>query len=118
MTWVALALMAMGAFGCYVAVVTGEDAKEHATITKENTDPIKQHEDKAEDVWLIFSGLTALYAGIVWGVKKHPILAEKYFILASILFLGFYLAALSQLALAGHLGATLVHKYGIHAVMR
>ena len=116
--WVALTLMGMGTLGSYIAVVTGEDAKEHVVISKENSSQLEQHQEAGENVWLMFTVLFALYAGIVWGVKKYPEYGEKYFAVVSTIFLLCYLFAVSQLIIAGHLGGTLVHKYGIHAVMK
>ena len=58
-----------------------------------------------------------MYGSIVWGIYKYPLIAEKYFVPVSLLFLLLYFAALTQLVLAGHYGAKLVHVYGIHAQM-
>ncbi len=116
--WVALALMAMGALGSYVAVVTGEDAKEHVVVTKENSDTLTQHQEAAENVWLMFTVLTAIYASMAWSIYRYPDQTKKYFVLASVVFLLCYLFVLSQLILVGHLGGTLVHKYGVYAMMR
>lgn len=113
-----LILMLLGTGFAYVAVSTGHAAAELADKTEASAPVIEQHEDSGEDVRLIFSILTPLYALIIltplYFMKR---LGRKPLTAIHAVFLVCYLAGCVVVARTGHLGGRLVHEFGIHAIM-
>lgn len=114
----ALVLMALGTVAAFVAVSTGLAAAEIAEKTPEVIPVIENHEEMGETTRNLFTGLTVLYAGLLFGpgvLKKE--LKPKLALIFHIVFLLFYLACAVVLADTGHLGGRLVHEFGIRALM-
>lgn len=114
----AFVLMLVGAGWSYIAVSTGHAAGELVEQTPEIAKVLEQHGELGETVRLVFSILTAAYALLIF----TPALARKTLrvrtrAVLDVLFLVVYLGGCLILINTGHLGGTLVHRYGVHAMM-
>jgi uncharacterized membrane protein len=113
----ALILLALGSIGAIVAVESGEAGAQLAERTPEINKVIARHQDLAEWVRLLFSVLTVVWAGVLVVPKllKRP-LQRVPRLVVSIVFLAMCLAASLVLINTGHLGARLVHEFGVRAL--
>jgi uncharacterized membrane protein len=120
--WAALALMALGTAGAYVAVESGEAGARLVVQTPQIAPVLARHADLAGDVRLVFTVLTAVYAVILIVppvLKKVRVLKKDLPravpIVAQLVVLAAYLLCTLILANVGHLGGRLVHQYGVQA---
>jgi len=113
-----LLLMAMGTAAAYVSVETGEAAAELADRTPELNPVLSHHQKLADRTRLVFTGLTALLAVLVF----VPALLKKEMkrTLALPLFAVFlllYAGGAVLLANTAHNGGRLVHEFGVRALV-
>jgi len=113
----ALILLVLGTLGAWLAVATGEAARD---MVEDGPDPmwevLERHEELGELARNVFAGLTVLYAVIVlvplvWKKAARPTVA----VITNLVFLVLLLGANTLLANAAHLGGHLVHLYGVRA---
>lgn len=113
----ALILLSLGTVGAWVAVATGEAARD---VVEDGPDPIwdlmERHEELADMTLNAFAALTVLYAVIVllplfWKKAARPTVA----VIANLAFLVLLLGGNLLIANTAHLGGLLVHLYGVRA---
>ncbi len=120
--WMAGALLMLlaGTGAAFVAVMSGEATEDKAVITSELIERVvHDHEEMGEFARTMFVAATALFVvvfGLGVGLKKGK--GRKItLIVGGVIFLGVYGFASTRLAWAGHMGAELVHAYGVRAPM-
>lgn len=114
----ALAVLAVGTVGLYLAVSSGEAGGELVDRTPQINAVLEHHEELGEATRNLFTGLLALYAVITAAFtlpRKKP--GHAAFVITSVVFLALYSAGFLGLANTGHEGAELVHKLGVRAMI-
>ena len=114
----ALALIALGTVGTWVAAASGEAAGKLADRSPEINAALERHEDLAEATRAIFTGLTLALAAILFGpavLRRQMARAPLLALLGA--FLVTYAAGAALLANTAHNGGRLVHQLGVHAWM-
>jgi uncharacterized membrane protein len=118
-SFAALALLILGTAGAFAAVATGDAARD---VVEEGKDEmfavLKQHEQLAELMRIVFVIVTALYAlfALLPSVVRTWI-TPSYLVPVQMVFLLVLLASSLLVANTAHLGGRLVHEYGVRAVM-
>lgn len=116
---VAALLMVLGTAGTWVAVSTGETARDVIEeASDEALDVMEHHEELGEWTRNVYTGLTAAYVifvllTLVWS----PIAKAAIRIPLGLIFLALSAGAALYLAGTAHLGGRLVHEYGIRATL-
>lgn len=114
----ALILMVLGTLGSFVAVSTGEAAGKLAERTPEINAVLEHHEALAERTRLVFSVLTIVFAGLLFGPAiLGRQLDRRALVPLTVLFLVVYGAGTTVLANTAHNGGRLVHEFGVRALM-
>ncbi len=111
----ALILMILGSAAALLALSTGEAAEHAIARTPQIKAAIHEHEELAEQVRTFFLILTPLYALLLLVpafLRKPP--KRAALVLANLLFLLLYAAALPTLINTGHQGGRIVHQLGPH----
>lgn len=114
----ALVLMTLGTVASYVAVASGEAAKDATPHAAALESAIHQHEELAEATRTAFTVITVVFAAFLFlpGLLKRglrPIAANVFLVV----FLLGYAVAAGVLANAAHAGGELVHTHGMHAAL-
>ncbi len=115
-----LLMLLAGTGLAFVAVMSGEATEDKIAVTSEVVGrAISEHEHMGEFARTLFVAATALFVvvlGLGAGLKKGKgrVIAVG---VGAVLFLGVYGVGLQRLAWAGHMGAELVHAYGVRAPM-
>ncbi|MGE0482085.1 MAG: DUF2231 domain-containing protein [Phycisphaerae bacterium] len=119
----ALVLMVVGTVAAYVAVETGEAAGRLADRSDAVERVLEQHEELAETTRTAVTVLTAVYAAglalpfvLRRTVRRGKVLPPAVPIIATVLFVAFWIGACLLLANTGHLGGRLVHELGVRAL--
>lgn len=117
----ALLLMTVGALGTWLAVASGEAAERVASQSTAVLPVLEKHAELGESVRLIFTLLALIqliWLGLNWLKRRQgrP-LSERTQVLLQAFFMLLYLAALLILVHTGHLGAHLVHEFGLQALV-
>lgn len=115
----ALVMMTLGTIGAFIAVSTGEAAGELAERWRPGVESVlERHEELAETTRTVLAILTGVFAVVAVGPmffkKPLPRIAHAGIHLG---FLVLFIPAGLLLANTAHLGGTLVHEYGVHALM-
>ncbi len=113
-----LLLMAMGTAAAYVAVETGEAAAELADRSPEVNPVLSHHQKLADRTRLVFTGLTALLAVLVFVpalLKKE--MKRSLAIPLYAFFLLLYAGGAALLSNTAHNGGRLVHEFGVRALV-
>jgi uncharacterized membrane protein len=115
----ALILLIGGTAGAYVAVSTGEAARD---VVEDGEDEMfevmQEHEDQMDQAFKVFVALTIVYAGIVFlPVVARSLQSWKFVMPANLVFLAALLGANLLLASGAHLGGRLVHEFGVRAAL-
>lgn len=114
----ALVLMLAGTSAVFIAVETGEAAGKLAERTPEINAVLERHEGLAEQTRIWFSVLTLLFTGVLasatFGKWKMSRVTAT---VLPILFLLLYAGGTLSLVNTAHNGGTLVHLYGVHAMV-
>jgi uncharacterized membrane protein len=120
--WAALVLMVLGTVAAHVAVESGEAGARLVVQTPQIAPVLARHADLADDVRLVFTILTAVYAAVLIVpvvLKKVRVLKRDLPravpIVAQLVVLAAYLLGTLILVNVGHLGGRLVHQYGVQA---
>lgn len=114
----ALVLLVLGTAATFVAVESGEAAAELATRTEAIDAVLARHSGLAETTSTIFAILTVLYAAMLIVPLRVKALARPIYTAGmNALFLALLLGANLLLANVAHQGGTLVHRFGVQAVM-
>ncbi len=111
-----LLLMALGTTASFVAVETGEAAARLAERSPQINAVLEHHEELAERTRLLFTLLTAVFAGLL--AVRHfagERLGRGAFTGVVVLFLAIYGAGAITLANTAHNGGRLVHELGVRA---
>ncbi len=114
----AFSLMLIGTIAAFVAVSTGEAAEENAENVAAAETVLENHEELGEQTRNIFTGLTIIFALILFVpmvLKKE--LAQKIMIPVGLIFLLAYGAGTTVLLNTAHEGGRLVHEFGVRANM-
>lgn len=112
----ALLILAAGVGAAWLAVETGEAAEPIGRALPGAGDVRHEHEEAGEALTLMFTGLLALYAVIVFVPLIPRVKLPRGVALgANIVFLIAYLACTPVIAITGHLGGRLVHEFGVRA---
>jgi uncharacterized membrane protein len=118
-SFAALGLLILGTAGAFAAVSTGEAARD---VVEEGKDEmfavLKQHEQLAEMVRIVFVIVTVLYAlfTLLPSVVRTWI-TPSYLVPVQMVFLLVLLASSLLVANTAHLGGRLVHEFGVRAVL-
>jgi uncharacterized membrane protein len=115
----ALILLIGGTAGAFVAVSTGEAARD---VVEEGEDEMfevmQEHEDVVEQARNVFVALTIVYAGIVFlPVVARSLQSWKFAMPANLVFLAALMGANMLLASGAHLGGRLVHEFGVKSAL-
>ena len=116
--YVALALMLIGTLGTFLAAATGEAAAKLAERNPQVSAVLERHEELAEATRAVFTGLTTIFAAVVFAPKAFQRLSGR--LLSSVLpllFLLLYGAGVLLLANTAHNGGRLVHEFGVRAMV-
>jgi uncharacterized membrane protein len=118
-SFAALVLLALGTAGAFVAVTTGEAARD---AVEDGSDAmftvLKQHEQLGGLVRIIFLIVTVLYGLFVLlpsVIRKW--ITPSYLVPVQLVFLLVLLVSNLLMANTAHLGGRLVHQYGVHAAV-
>ncbi len=118
-SFAAVVLLALGTAGTFAAVATGEAARDAVEDGPEEMFTVlKQHEQLAELVRIVFLIVTVLYGLFVLlpsVIRKW--ITPSYLVPVQLVFLLVLSASNLLLANTAHLGGRLVHQYGVHAVI-
>ncbi len=106
----------IGTIGAIVAVITGLEAYELAPRSAEINVVLLKHMELAELTRNLFILFTVFYTVFTYFLFKDKVKPSLAFII-QVLFLIFVSICILGLINAGHLGAELVHKYGIQSIM-
>ena len=115
----ALILLIGGTAGAFVAVSTGEAARDVVEEGEDEMfDVMQQHEDIVEQARNVFVALTIVYAGIVFlPVVARSLQSWKFAMPANLVFLAALMGANLLLASGAHLGGRLVHEFGVKSAL-
>lgn len=116
----ALLMLLVGTGLAFVAVMSGEATEEKALITSQVVErAVHEHEEMGEfarTMFVVATGVFVVVLGLGAGLKKGKGRTGAV-VVGAVVFLGVYGYAATRLAWAGHLGAELVHGYGVRAPM-
>ncbi len=116
--YVALGLMLLGTVGTFLAAATGEAAGKLAERNPQVDAVLERHEELADATRAVFSGLTIIFAAIVFAPRLSRKLSGRMVTtVLPLLFLLFYGAGTLLLANTAHNGGRLVHELGVRAMM-
>ncbi len=115
----ALILLIGGTAGAFVAMSTGEAARD---VVEEGEDEMfevmQQHEDMMVQARNVFVALTIVYAGIVLlPLVARSLQCLKFAMPANLVFLAALMGANLLMASGAHLGGRLVHQYGVKSAL-
>lgn len=116
---VAALLMILGTAGTWVAVSTGETARDVIEeASDEALEVLEDHEELGEVTRNVYTGLTAAYVIFVFlTLVWSPISKAAIRIPLGLIFLVLSAGAALYLSGTAHLGGRLVHEYGIRATL-
>jgi|WetSurMetagenome_2_1015567.scaffolds.fasta_scaffold08944_2 uncharacterized membrane protein len=112
----ALVLMIAGSLGIYLSASTGDEAKLLAPKTQDVQKAVDLHESVGSAARAVFSGLTVLFAALLYGpgLLKRTLSPRVSGALAWAFLLLYAIGALILMN-AAHTGGVLVHTLGVHA---
>ncbi len=111
-------LLLAGTLATYLAAASGDAARDVAPQTAVVREAIARHEDLGGLARAVYSGLTALWAAILFGpgLLRRPLSPRAFAGLAAI-FLVLCALAGGLVAVTAHTGGLLVHRLGVHAAL-
>ena len=115
----ALILLALGTASAFVAVRTGEYARD---VVEEGSDTVFQtldkHEELGEKTRNAFAALTVVYAILIGLPLRWKQLSQtSVHVPLHLVFLAVLMAGNLLMANAAHLGGRLVHEFGVHSAL-
>ena len=116
--YVALALMIVGTLSIFLAAATGEAAGKLAERTPQIDAVLERHEELADATRAVFSGLTVIFAAIMFAPMAFQKLSGRLISTAlPLVFLLFYGVGVLLLTNTAHNGGRLVHEFGVRAMV-
>jgi uncharacterized membrane protein len=116
--YVALALMVVGTLSIFLAASTGEAAGKLAERTPQIDAVLERHEELADATRAVFSGLTVIFAAIMFAPMAFQKLSGRLISTAlPLVFLLFYGVGVLLLTNTAHNGGRLVHEFGVRAMV-
>ena len=116
--YVALALMVAGTLSIFLAAATGEAAGKLAERTPQIDAVLERHEELADATRAVFSGLTVIFAAIMFAPMAFQKLSGRLISTAlPLVFLLFYGVGVLLLTNTAHNGGRLVHEFGVRAMV-
>ncbi len=116
--YIALALMIAGTLSIFLAAATGEAAGKLAERTPQIDAVLEHHEELADATRAVFSGLTVIFAAILFAPKASQKLSGRLVSTTlPIVFLLFYGVGVLLLTNTAHNGGRLVHEFGVRAMV-
>ncbi len=117
--WAVMLLLLMGTSGAVLAAMTGARATEVVGAPGGAGQLLDTHADMGELARNWFLGVSGAYAviTILSTILKDRLKRPVWFLAHAAWLAGFF-AAFLILANAGHMGARLVHEFGVHAPMQ
>jgi uncharacterized membrane protein len=115
---VALLLLLLGTGALFLAAETGEAAAQIASGDATVKAVLTAHEDLASESEVVFTVFSAILLGMVvlpWLLHRQDTRLTTTFLPLS--FLVLYGAGIIFVVNTAHLGARLVHEFGVHAIM-
>jgi hypothetical protein len=114
----ALILMALGTGSIFLAVETGEAAREVVESTSAVRAVLQQHQDLAEATEVLFTLLTVVFAVLLYGPRLlRQELGLRVIVALLAVFLLLYITGALFLVKTAHQGARLVHEFGVKATV-
>lgn len=114
----ALLLMVLGTIGAFVAVSTGEAARDLADGTEGFREVLERHEQLAEWTRNAFAALTVVWVLLVLVPRLiKRTMSLRLMIALHGVFLVVYFAAMLLLSNTAHLGGGLVHQFEVRAML-
>ncbi len=111
-------LLLAGTLATYLAAASGDAARDVAPQTREVKAAVARHEDLGGLVRVAASGLTALWAALLFGPGLlGRSLSLSAFRRLAIAFLLLCLMTAGLVVAAAHTGGLLVHRLGVHAAL-
>lgn len=115
---VALSMLLLGTLSLFLAASSGEDAAELADRDGAVNAVISTHEALASTCEILFSVLSACFAGIyIWPRVSRRVETRITSTVVPLVFVSIYSMGLLYLINTAHAGGRLVHEFGIHAMM-
>jgi uncharacterized membrane protein len=112
----AAVLMVLGTIAAYLSISTGEAAAQLADRTPAINRVLAEHQVQAENVRKWFTVLSVLWLALMVGLHLGREKIQTWLrVSLPVVFLGFYLVGVSQLATMAHAGGRLVHTFGLRA---
>jgi len=116
--YVALALMIAGTLSTFLAASTGEAAGKLAERTPQIDPVLERHEELADATRAVFSGLTVIFAAIMFAPMALQKLSGRLVsTVLPLVFLLFYGVGVLLLTNTAHNGGRLVHEFGVRAMV-
>jgi uncharacterized membrane protein len=116
--YIALALMIAGTLSIFLAAATGEAAGKLAERTPQIDAVLEHHEELADATRAVFSGITLIYAAILFAPKAFQKLSGRLVsTVLPLVFLFFYGVGVLLLTNTAHNGGRLVHEFGVRAMV-
>ena len=116
--YVALALMIAGTLSTFLAASTGEAAGKLAVRTPQIDAVLERHEELADATRAVFSGLTVIFAAILFApMALHKLSGRLVSTVLPLVFLLFYGVGVLLLTNTAHYGGRLVHEFGVRAMV-
>lgn len=116
--YVALAFMIVGTLSTFLAAATGEAAGKLAERTPQIDAVLERHEELADATRAVFTGLTVIFAAILFAPKAFQKLSGRVVSTAlPLIFLLFYGVGVLLLTNTAHNGGRLVHEFGVRAMV-
>lgn len=114
----AFILMLLGTISVFVALGTGEAAAELADRTPEISAQLERHENMAETVRIVFSGLTVAFGVLLLiPLVMRRELSRAVHTIVPLAFVLVYLGGAVLLVNTAHEGGRLVHEFGVKAIV-
>ena len=115
---VALIMLLLGTLSLFLAASSGEEAAELADRDGAVNAVISTHEALASTCEILFSGLSACFAGIfIWSRVSRRVESRIISTVFPLVFVCLYSMGLLYLINTAHAGGRLVHEFGIHAMI-
>ena len=114
----ALILMVLGTGSIFLAVETGEAAREVVESTSTVRAVLQQHQDLAEATEVLFTLLTVVFAVLLYAPRLlRRELGLRVIVALLAVFLLLYITGALFLVKTAHQGARLVHEFGVKATV-
>ncbi len=130
MAWwgAAAVVLVLGTIGAWAATITGEASVKSGMVaaamavqpdvSKAIMDTVEAHSELAESARNIFTAITALFTlFVLFSLVSKRVMSRAAAVVIALVFVALWSLGAIKIAQAGHLGATLVHKYHVTVPM-